>query len=76
MFRVYYSLEGQSFGREFLTLDLALSFAEDDAGAVTVVDSDGVHTIRRFQFRNGTLTSYEVNRNGRMVDLLNKENAA
>ena len=76
MIRVYYSLEGQSFGRDFTSLGEALAFAEDNPDNTTVVASDGIHLIRRFTFQHGMLTGYDVARHGRMVDLLNKENAA
>jgi len=76
MIRVHYSLDGQSFGRSYLHLSEALSFVEDNAISATVVVSDGVHVVRRFTFKDGTLTGYEINRNGRMVDLLTKENCA
>lgn len=73
MIRVHYTnSEGGSYGLDFATLGAALSFAEENTTTATVVVSDGVHMLRRFQFSRGLLLRYETNRRGRMVDLLTK----
>lgn len=79
MVKVYYnSNQGQSWGRDFASFMEGLEFAESvwrdsptytDSRA-TLVDSDGVHMKRRLIFVNGDLASYEVNRDGRMVELI------
>lgn len=79
MTTVYYnSREGQSFGRDFPSFIEALEFAETiwrdsptyTSSRATLVDSDGVFMKRRLNFKDGDLTSYEVNRDGRMVELI------
>jgi hypothetical protein len=79
MINVYFnSSEGQSSGRDFTDMGKALEFAETiwrdgptytDSRA-TLVDSDGVFMLRRLKFFNGDLVSYEVQRDGRMVELM------